>query len=134
MVRKEDRKKGKFSLLTEVKKLTTHTIQITSNQKVFVPQYSEVTGKIVNIAIDIYHNCSSANRIMLDEEGIKDRRALQNKALSECAMLRSLAEISHSLFHIRLKRIKYWNDLITTVENDIKKWKESDSDRVRKSK
>lgn len=134
MVRKEDRKEGKFSLLTEVKKLTTHTIRITSNQKVFVPQYSKVTDRIVDIAIDIYHNCSSANRITLNKEGIEDRRALQNKALSECTKLRSLAEISHSLFHIRLKRIKYWNDLITAAENRIRKWKESDSDRVRKGK
>lgn len=134
MVRKEDRKEKDFAVLTDALKLTLHTIQVTSNPKVFIPQYSNITGKIVDFAIRIYHNCKVANRTRLVEEFAGERKRLQNQALSDCAELRSMVEISKSLFHIRTKRIKYWTGLITTVENRIRKWKESDSDRLRKSK
>lgn len=134
MVRKEDRKEKDFAVLTDALKLTLHTIQVTSNPKVFIPQYSNITGKIVDFAISIYHNCKVANRTRLVEEFAGERKRLQNQALSDCAELRSMVEISKSLFHIRTKRIKYWTGLITTVENRIRKWKESDSDRLRKYK
>jgi hypothetical protein len=46
-VRKEDRKGGKLEVLTEAKKLSVYTIQITSNEKVFDPKYkSKLTERV----------------------------------------------------------------------------------------
>lgn len=46
MVRKEDRGKGKFDTLTKALELVTYTINITDNEKVFVPKHEKNNRKI----------------------------------------------------------------------------------------
>lgn len=40
--------------------------------------------------------------------------------------------IAKMVFHLRMKRVKYWDDLIVEVHDLLQKWRDSDADRSRR--
>lgn len=135
MVRKEDRGKGKFDTLTKALELATYTINITDNEKVFVPKHEKTTERLVYLARDIYHRCRIANNIRVTtKEELIARRKLQNQAIQECDLLLSEIQIAKRLYHLRLKRVKHWGKMIIEVKELIRGWRESDSNRYRNCK
>ena len=135
MVRKDERGEGKFDTQTKALELATYTVNITDNHKVFTPDHNDTTKKIVAYATDIYHRTRVANNIPFKtaEAGV-ERNRLQNIAIAECESLRSEIQIAKMLFHLRTKRVKYWEDMIVEVQDLLRKWRDSDADRSRKMK
>lgn len=43
-------------------------------------------------------------------------------------------QIAKMVFHLRMKRVKYWDDLIVEVHDLLQKWRDSDADRSRRMK
>ena len=97
------RTKGKLEVCTKAKDLSAYTIQITSNEKIFLPQYQRsLTDGINEIAINIHILVWSANNIYVNSmEDYQERKKLQEQAIVQCTMLLSLIDLAHKVFHLR---------------------------------
>ena len=62
-VRKNDQRPSSFGPLDTSLKLITHTFNILSNEKVFIPRYQKFIDKIAAETAMIYHKCRVANKI-----------------------------------------------------------------------
>ena len=135
MVRVEDRGEGKFDTLTKALRLASYTTDITDNKKVFTPDHEKTTEKIVNLAWNIYHRARIANDIRVENaDDLMERRKLQNQAIAECDQLLTAIQIAKRVFHLRLKRVKFWGEMVEEVKSRLRKWRESDADRFRKKR
>lgn len=133
MVRVEDRGEGKFDTLTKALRLASYTTDITDNKKVFTPDHEKTTEKIVTLAWNIYHRARIANDIRVENaDDLMERRKLQNQAIAECDQLLTAIQIAKRVFHLRLKRVKFWGEMVEDVKSHLRKWRESDADRFRK--
>ena len=133
MVRKDERGEGKFDTQTKALELATYTVNITDNHKVFTPDHEDTTKKIVAYATDICHRTRVAYNVPFKtREAGAERNRLQNVAIAECESLRSEIQIAKMVFHLRTKRVKYWDDLIVEVHDLLQKWRDSDADRSRR--
>lgn len=133
MVRKEDRGEGKFDTLTKALRLASYTTDITDNKKVFTPDHEKTTERIVSLAWSIYHRARIANDIHVENaDDLMERRKLQNQAIAECDQLLTAIQIAKRVFHLRLKRVKYWGEMVEELKNHLRKWRESDADCFRK--
>ena len=133
MVRKEDRGEGKFDTLTKALRLASYTTDITDNRKVFTPDHEKTTERIVSLAWSIYHRARIANDIRVENaDDLMERRKLQNQAIAECDQLLTAIQIAKRVFHLRLKRVKYWGEMVEELKNHLRKWRESDADCFRK--
>lgn len=133
MVRKEDRGEGKFDTLTKALRLASYTTDITDNKKAFTPDHEKTTERIVSLAWSIYHRARIANDIRVENaDDLMERRKLQNQAIAECDQLLTAIQIAKRVFHLRLKRVKYWGEMVEELKNHLRKWRESDADCFRK--
>lgn len=133
MVRKEDRGEGKFDTLTKALRLASYTTDITDNKKVYTPDHEKTTERIVSLAWSIYHRARIANDIRVENaDDLMERRKLQNQAIAECDQLLTAIQIAKRVFHLRLKRVKYWGEMVEELKNHLRKWRESDADCFRK--
>lgn len=133
MVSKEDRGEGKFDTLTKALQLASYTTDITDNKKVFTPDHEKTTERIVDLAWSIYHRARIANDIRVENTNdLMERRKLQNHAIAECDQLLTAIQIAKRVFHLRLKKVKYWGEKVEEVKNYLRKWRESDADCFRK--
>lgn len=133
MVRKEDRGEGKFDTLTKALRLASYTTDITDNEKVFTPDHEKTTERIVSLAWSIYHRARIANDIRVENaDDLMERRKLQNQAIAECDQLLTAIQIAKRVFHLRLKRVKYWGEMVEEIKNHLRKWRESDANCFRK--
>lgn len=75
----------------------------------------------------IYQKVRVANEIKADTvEDAKERLKLQKDALETCKALTSDIMISKGLFHLRMRKVIFWNNYIVRLETMIKAWMESD--------
>lgn len=114
--------------------LAVYTIRITSNPKVFLPQFqTAVTNEIIRCAINIHKCAWTANNVVVrgqyGREKYTMRRKYQEMAAAECNNLLSLIDIAKPLFHLDAKRCRYWGGLTVEVRNKIRGWTESDAKR-----
>ena len=112
--------------------LSIYTVKICCNKKVFLPKYQHaLTDDIIRTAKDIFIHCWTANNIRVgkDEEKRKERRRLQEQAANDCNNLLALMQMAQTLFHLKLKRIKYWGERTIEVRTLIRSWIESDTKR-----
>lgn len=125
------RKCGKLKVLVEALDLTDYTLTITANSKVFVPEYKSVlTDKINELVLNIYINLFTANNIVVKSEmDARERHQLQMVAITQCNDLLALIQIAQKVFHLKLKRIKYWGSKIISVKSLIKSWARADVER-----
>lgn len=125
------RKCGKLKVLVEALDLTDYTLTITANSKVFVPEYKSVlTDKINELVLNIYINLFTANNIVVKSEmDARERHQLQMVAITQCNDLLALIQIAQKVFHLKLKRIKYWGSKIISVKLLIKSWARADVER-----
>ena len=131
-VPKGDRREGKLKALVEALELTTYTIRITKNPKVFDPAYNTaITNDIVSTAKDIFISAWHANRIRVNgsKEKAEQRRKLQEQAISSCEDLLPLIMIAKRIFHLSGKRVKFWGKKTIDVENLMIAWKDADRKR-----
>lgn len=132
MVVASKRGTNKFQVLIEAQKLCKYTLEICTNENVFIPRYkTALTDDLIRISKDIFINLLNANRKDLVKEH-KLRKAKMDKAIDLCDDLLSLIQIAKPIFHLSNKRIKYWGSLIFNVQNLTRSWKESDLVRYKK--
>ena len=66
-------------------------------------------------------------------DDLAERRHLQERAARNCNNLLALMQLAQKLFHLKLKRIKYWGEKTIAARNLIRAWKESDYKRYSKT-
>ena len=133
------RSKPNLEAVEKARELAAYTIHITSNPKVFKPEYqTALTNDIVHCAKEIYTCSWKANNInvgeppKINEEARKDRERLQRIAVANCYELLSLIQLAKPVFHLTAKRVKYWGRFTVTCRSILQAWKESDSRRYSK--
>ena len=131
-----ERDEGRFSLATKAEFLARHTIIITANENVFLPEYREaVTDDIVTTAKNIYLGIREANDVTVrmgtpfQLRDYAERNRLQKKALRDCKRLLYLIDLAHRIFHLSSKRVKYWAKLVKNVKDRVHGWIDDDTRR-----
>ncbi len=128
-------KKSKLEVIVKAMQLASHTLKITKNDKIFLKEYqSSLTDDIIRTAKDIYIDAWTANNIVVGKniDNWKERKKLQERAARNCNNLLALIQLSQTVFHLKLKKIKYWSELTIEVRTLLKYWKESDIRRYEK--
>lgn len=130
------REEGKFSLAVKAEALVSYTLEITANERVFLPEYRKsLTDDIVETAKNIYLEIREANDIIVRMgtrfhfQDYTERNHLQRRALRNCKRLLYLIDLAHRRFHLSSKRVKYWGRLVKSVKDRIYGWMEDDSRR-----
>ena len=131
-----EREEGRFTLPIKAEQLASYTIQITANEKVFLPEYRKaVTDDIVKTAKNIYLGIREANdtsvRVgtVFHRKDYLERNQLQRKALRDAKRLLYLIDLAHRLFHLSSKRVAYWGSMVQNVRNRIQGWMDDDAAR-----
>lgn len=134
----DKRDEGKFSLATKAEYLARYTIEITSNENVFFPEYrKQVTDDIVETAKNIYLGIREANDVTVRMEtafqmkDYMDRNQLQREVLRNCKRLLYLIDLAHRIFHLSSKRVKYWGKLVKNVKDRVYGWIDDDTLRYK---
>lgn len=125
---------GKLLVNELARDLAVYTIRITSNPKVFLPQYqTALTNEIVRCATNIHKYAWTANNVMVRGPDGREKYALRRRhqelAAAECNNLISLIDIAKPLFHLDSKRCRFWGQQTLEVRNKIRGWMESDAKR-----
>ena len=135
MVNTKDRKESRFALADKALDLATYTIDILSNEKIFDPKYKSVIDRIAAEATIIYHSIRVANDIAVrstnDARKAEERTRLQYEALAAVEPLKSNIMIAHKLFHLTLKRVRYWNQQVDSIKDMLQGWISSDLKRYK---
>ena len=127
MVRKNEREPSRFETADIALALATHTYNITSNPKIFAPIHYRLISRLTSEATFIYQNIRVANEIKAaTPEDARERYKLQKEALKTCKALTSDIMISKGVFHLRMRKVIFWNKYIERLEVMIKAWMESD--------
>lgn len=132
MERKEDRDESqqKLRVVTKSIELMNYTIQITSNKKVFKPEYSWLENIILTETINIHRFLYSANEDNLKNE-YETRVKKQKDALRLCKDLKADILVAQKTYHLRAKRVTHWTGKVNDQIDLIKKWMESDKKRYK---
>lgn len=133
-VNESNRTQSVLEAAVKARELACYTIKITTNEKIFLPQYrSALTDKIVSDSVDIFRNVWTANNIRVgtNRENWIRREAYQKKAIEYCNDLLALIGIAKPLFHLTTKRIEYWTGLTINVRTIIIAWHDKDRDRFK---
>ena len=130
---KSKRGETTLTVLTKARELSIYTIRICSNEKNFPKHYRWcITAKIVDATIDINNNVNMANAVYVKEAADRElRKAYQVRALAATYALLSMIDIAFCAFGIDSERVKYWTGLIVEVQNLIRNWRKSDTERYK---
>ena len=128
---KSHREETELTVITKANELTAYTIKICSNEENFPKRYRWcITSKIVESAIDIGNNIIKANSIYIrSEDDLAMRRKYQQEAMSETQVLLNMINIAYNTFGIKSNRVEYWTQLVVNVQNLLRNWRKSDSNR-----
>lgn len=127
------RGEGKFSLEIKAEELASYTMRITANEKVFLPEYQRaLTDDIITQAKNAYLFIKEANGIRVDKNSDsyarnkRERRRLQEEAIKCLRRLLPLIDLARRVFHLNLKRVKYWGGMVINIRDRTRNWMESD--------
>lgn len=129
-----ERGKSVLDAIVKANELATYTVNICTNQNVFLPQFqTAVTNKLIDTSIQIFVDAWTANNIYVrTAEDWEERKRLQEKSARECNNLLALIQLAQRVFHLKTKRIKFWSEKTIEVRNYIRAWKETDSRRYQR--
>lgn len=128
---KSQREETELTAITKANELTAYTIKICSNEKNFPKRYRWcITSKIVESSINIGNNIIKANSIYVQSaEDLAARSRYQKEALIETYALLNMISIAYETFGIESDRVKYWTQLVNSVQTLIRNWRKSDANR-----
>jgi hypothetical protein len=123
-VRQKDRSKNRFTTLDKILDVYDHTTTVTANPNVFDRTYSGLINRINSEAAMIYHYCRVANEDLDNriQSEAKQRLELQEKAIDRCLWLKTDIRLAQRTFHLRARRVVYWNNLVNVALDAIKSW------------
>lgn len=132
MVKKEDRDESqqKLRVVTLSIELMSYTQQITSNVKVFKPEYSWLTNIILSETISIHRLVYSANEDNLKND-FETRNKKQKDAMKLCDNLKADILVAKRTYHLRANRVVFWTGKVNELKSTIQKWMESDRKRYK---
>lgn len=130
---KAKRSEGKLEILTQANNLCVYTVQICKNEKYFPKRDRWImTQHIVHEALDVLCCVKRANAVNVATwEDYTYRRAQQVEAYSHAEALLTLLDVAYCTLSIEKDRIEFWTGQIISVENLLKKWRESDRKRYK---
>lgn len=130
---KAKRSEGKLQVLIQANNLCVYTVQICKNEKCFPKRDRWImTQHIVHEALDVLCCIKRANAVNVATwEDYKYRRAQQVEAYSHAEALLTLLDVAYITLCIESQRIEFWTGQIISVENLLKKWRESDRKRYK---
>ena len=133
---KSKRTQSELEVVTKAIALSSYTIHICSNEKNFPKRYRWcLTGKIVDFTIDICNFTNMANSVYVSSaKDYQTRRQYQNSALASSYALLTMMDIAYATFSIDDDRIEHWVGLVIDVQNLLRNWRKSDSDRYKNIK
>jgi len=130
------REEGKFTLLIKAEALARYTLQITSNDKIFLSVYQRaLTDDIIEQAKNSYIFLSEANDVQVRtgtiywKSDLTDRLTAQEKAVICLKRLLRLIDLAYRIFHLDTKRVKYWGSMVIDIKNRTRSWMSSDAQR-----
>ena len=130
-VPKRLRKKSKLDVFVDSANLVEYVLKITANEKVFRTEKKPVTDRIVLAAIDVsrFIWCANDIRVRNDVELYKERRRLQDMAMTSCRELLYLIDLAWPVMHLSEQRAVYWTGKVVDLRNKISAWRDSDARR-----
>lgn len=130
---KAKRSEGKLQVLIQANNLCVYTVQICKNEKYFPKRDRWImTQHIVHEALDVLCCIKRANAVNVATwEDYKYRRAQQVEAYSHAEALLTLLDVAYITLCIESQRIEFWTGQIISVENLLKKWRESNRKRYK---
>lgn len=130
---KAKRSEGKLQVLIQANNLCVYTVQICKNEKYFPKRDRWImTQHIVHEALDVLCCIKRANAVNVATwEDYKYRRAQQVEDYSHAEALLTLLDVAYITLCIESQRIEFWTGQIISVENLLKKWRESDRKRYK---
>ena len=132
MLRKKEREPSRFETGDAALKLSVHTMNITSNPKIFNPMHGGIINRLKSDSALIYHLVRTANDVRVKgEKDARKRTDMQNQAYELCDRMTTMIMISQGLFHLRFSKAEYWNSLVERTQVLIHKWQKSDFDRYK---
>lgn len=121
-VRKKDQSEHRFTTLDIVLDMYDHTTTVTANLK--FDNHPEIRNRINDEAALIYHYCRSANEDY-DNRDIDEslmRINLENEAVRRCMWLKTYIRLAQKKLHLRAKKVIFWNRVVNTAMDAIKRW------------
>lgn len=135
-VRKNEQSISRFAVLDTALQLVSYTMQILSNEKVFIPKYQKLIDKMSYETTMIYHSCRVANKTDMRTDNpieyqyrAKQRLTLEQDALQYCEQLLTDIMISQKVFHLKASKVKHWTKLTSETQKSIEKWYDSETKR-----
>jgi hypothetical protein len=126
------RSESKLEVFVKARELAAYTITICRNEKKFDPTFDFFTHELTSGALGIARDVWSANNVkVVNEDDLRTRLALQERAARRCNDLLSDMQIAQRVFHLETRRIRHWGGMAADTRNLIRKWRESDASRYR---
>lgn len=127
-VRKKDQAPHRFTTLDLILDCYNHTTTLISNEKVFDRTYKNLIDRIDAEASMIYHCCRTANEDYDNrkQDEAEVRLKLQAEAIENCMWLKTDIRLAQRKFHLRAKKVIYWNSLVNKAMESIKAWHTSE--------
>jgi len=124
---------GELEVNTKARALTVYTLKILENEKWFPKSQVAFITKLQDCAIEIQALCWEANEIKVNdnEQRYLRRINLQDNAAEKCNRMTMLIETAQPLFHLQTKRTRYWINLVVTLRNLIRGWRDKDVIRLK---
>ena len=134
-VRKKDQKPHRLTTLDLILDAYNHTTLLISNPKIFDPRFQSLIDRIDMEASMIYHLCRTANE---DYDNRKQDEALirlrlQEEAIEKCMWLKTDIRLAQRRFHLRAKKVAYWNGLVNAALDSIKAWHSAEKRRYKET-
>lgn len=124
---------GELEVNTKARTLTVYTLKILENEKWFTKSQVAFITKLQDCAIEIQALCWEANEIKVNGNECRYLRRidLQDMAAEKCNRMTMLIETAQPLFHLQTKRTRYWINLVVTLRNLIRGWRDKDVIRLK---
>ena len=130
------REDNKFTLPVKAEELAEHTLRVTKNEKVFLPQYQrEITDVLNQSAINAYLLIREANDVRVRKNGIVDqakfrqRLMYQEQAIRYLRRMLPMIDLARRVFHLSTRKVKFWAQMVIDVRDRTKSWMEDDMRR-----
>lgn len=133
-VPKSQRNEGEMSVITLAKNLVVYTMRMCSNEAYFPKRYRWcLASKMVEAAVEISNYITKANSVYVkDDADYSLRKSFQTQAIANTYSLLSMIQIAYQAFGIEKMKVEQWTGLTVEVQNKLRNWRKSDSDRYMK--
>lgn len=120
---------NELQVIINAKKLTAHTLRITSNCKKYPKKFRfSLVDKMQNKSMNVYEALLEANRTDIRDYK-RERLELQTRAITYCDELLFYIELSCELELISKKSMEYWSKMVTDIKHMTLAWRKSDRKR-----